>query len=76
TCPCALGLAVPAVQITASGRLFRKGVLLKSGAALARPAEVTHVVLDKTGVITAAAPELIDADPAAIARAAPLARAS
>ena len=76
TCPCALGLAVPAVQITASARLFRRGVLVKSGAALERLAEVDHVVFDKTGVLTEGRPKLVDGDPAALALAAPLARAS
>ena len=76
TCPCALGLAVPAVQITASARLFRRGVLVKSGAALERLAEVDHVVFDKTGVLTEGRPRLLDPIPAAIAIAAPLARAS
>lgn len=76
TCPCALGLAVPAVQITASARLFRRGVLVKSGAALERLAEVDHVIFDKTGVLTLGRPRLKDTAPAAIAMAAPLARAS
>ena len=76
TCPCALGLAAPAVQITASARLFRRGVLLKSGAALERLAEVDHVVFDKTGVLTEGRPRLLQGDPAALAAAAPLARAS
>ncbi len=76
TCPCALGLAVPAVQITASSRLFRKRVLVKSGAALERLAEVRHVVFDKTGVLTLGRPVLAHAAPADVALAAPLARAS
>jgi Cu2+-exporting ATPase len=79
TCPCALALAVPAVQVAATSRLFGKGVIVKAADGLERLSEVDTVVFDKTGTLTSGEPVLRNAaevSDATLAAAASLAVAS
>jgi len=58
-CPCALGLATPMSIMVGVGRAAQAGVLIKNADAIEIAENVTHIVTDKTGTLTAGRPEVV-----------------
>ncbi len=59
-CPCALGLATPMSVMVGVGKAAEAGVLIRNGEALQTASQITTMVLDKTGTITAGRPEVVE----------------
>ena len=57
-CPCALGLATPMSIMVGVGRAAREGILIKSAEAIEIAEKVDCLITDKTGTLTAGAPEV------------------
>ena len=60
SCPCALGLATPAVVMVASSMAARMGILIKGGRVLQSIKEVKTIIFDKTGTLTQGTPNVKD----------------
>ncbi|MDH4018538.1 MAG: heavy metal translocating P-type ATPase [Xanthomonadales bacterium] len=61
-CPCALGLATPMSVMVGIGKAAEAGMLIRNGEALQTASQLTTMVLDKTGTITAGKPGIIEID--------------
>ncbi len=59
-CPCALGLATPAVIMVVTGRAAEEGMLIRNITALEGAQHIDVVVFDKTGTLTEGKPKLAE----------------
>ncbi len=62
-CPCALAIATPLAVTAALGRLAERGILVRTGAALAGLPRIRAVAFDKTGTLTVGRPVVSRVDP-------------
>lgn len=59
-CPCALCLATPTAMMAGIGNAAKKGILVKSGAAMELSGKVNAFIFDKTGTLTTGKPEVTE----------------
>ena len=59
-CPCALALATPVATLVGLGIGTKKGILFKEAAQLETMAKTDVLLLDKTGTLTVAKPEVVN----------------
>jgi Cu+-exporting ATPase len=60
SCPCALGLATPMSIMVGVGRGAQLGILIRNAEAVETAEKITHLVVDKTGTLTAGRPSVTD----------------
>ena len=59
-CPCALAIATPTAVTAGIANLARRGVLVKGGAFFEMAGKLQAMIMDKTGTITLAKPQVTD----------------
>jgi P-type Cu+ transporter len=59
-CPCALGLATPMSIMVGVGRGAQLGILVRNAEAIEMAEKITHLVVDKTGTLTAGQPKVTE----------------
>lgn len=60
-CPCAFGVALPAIEAISSARALKLGILVKRVETLERLSKLKTIVFDKTGTLTVNRPHVVDA---------------
>jgi P-type Cu+ transporter len=58
-CPCAMGLATPAAIMVGANVAAKRGILIRDGVALEKAGNITVLLADKTGTLTAGKPIVV-----------------